>query len=340
MILIVRHGKYKARLYPYLHPLLQYIKASRSKLYKRLLFHETGTSFPQLEGISTIVFWLADPLREMYPSCYEEAKSILHAARSRNLCIINSPEALSNTVKSTQSRLWMKAGIPTPVVKSFSTYQEMLTLTEEFHYPLLVRSDERHAQEGIIVCENRADVESIPEKKLIFPGAISHLVDVRKDFRLKYPRSIWARFFHKKRLLILGNIIRTKHIFFSTDPIVSTQTCKFRFFRNRLGLPNLGWMTHLDPWAEECIREDVAYWQKFNEHDEIMLRAINALKLNFAAIDYSSLTDGSVILWEANPYFYLPQEKDIMLPNRRKARERVESYYRAIADFLEGLPGG
>ncbi len=340
MILIVRHGQARARLYPYLDAVFQYISALHPGLYKKLLFHETGSSLPRLTGIKTVVFLLADPLKEMHPPCYEEAQAIARDARSLNLRMINAPEALSNTIKSRQSLLWMKADIPTPAVKNFSSRQEMLALAEGSEYPLIVRSDEHHAQAGIMVCRNRPEIESIPAQKLIFPGAISKMVDVRKGFRNKCPRSVWARFFHKKRLLVLGKKTRTKHIFFSSNPIVSSHTCKLKFFRNRFGLPPYSWIAYLDPWAQKCIREDVAYWQKGSEQDELMFRAMQTLGLDFAAVDYSGLSDGSVILWEANPYFYLPREEDIMMPARRKAKERITSYSRAIADFLAELPGG
>ncbi|MCB9962837.1 MAG: hypothetical protein H6846_11955 [Hyphomonas sp.] len=35
-------------------------------------------------------------------------------------------------------------------------------------------------------------------------------------------------------------------------------------------------------------------------------RAVQELGLDFAAVDYSIRPDGGPILWEANPYFYLP----------------------------------
>ncbi len=340
MILIVRHGQARARLYPYLETVFQYISAFYPGLYKKLLFHETGSPLPRLNGIKTVVFWLADPLKEMHPSCYEEALAIARDARSLNLRIINAPEALSNTIKSRQSLLWIKAGIPTPTVKKFSSRQEMLALAEGSEYPLMVRSDEHHAQAGIMVCKNRPEIESIPSQRLIFPGAISEIFDVRKGFRNEYPHSVWARFFHKKRLLILGKKTRTKHIFFSNNPIVSSHTCKLKFFQNRFGLPPFSWITYFDPWAQRCIREDMSYWQQCSDHDELMFRAMQALGLDFAAVDYSSLADGSIILWEANPYFYLPRQEDIMIPTRRKSKERIASYCRAIADFLSELPGG
>lgn len=91
MILIVRHGQARARLYPYLDAVFQYISAFYPGLYKKLLFHETGSPLPHLNGIKTVVFLLADPLKEMYPSCYEEARAIARDARSLNLRIINAP---------------------------------------------------------------------------------------------------------------------------------------------------------------------------------------------------------------------------------------------------------
>jgi len=88
---------------------------------------------------------------------------------------------------------------------------------------------------------------------------------------------------------------------------------------------------------KECVAHDLAYWQREEEHSVLMRKACGALGLSYAAIDYSSLADGTPILWEANPVFAMPQLKDIMLPRRRRAAERIESYYDVIGKFLSEL---
>jgi len=336
MILIVRHGKGKARLYPYMNKALQYLQSKHPALPQRVVIHETGNPIPGLDNITAVVFWLADPLRERHPACYAEALEIAAAARSRNLRIINPPESLSNAIKSVQARLWRQAGLPTPAVARFETYDELLSHAAHLSYPLLIRADECHGQAGIQICRNPADLHAIPKYHMVFPAAISELVDVRKTFLEKDPGSVWASFYHKKRLLVLGDMIRTKHIFFSSVPVVSANTCRLRLYRGVMA--PLGWLTYLDPSAEACIREDVDYWKRGHEHDTIMLSAVKTLGLDFAAIDYSSLADGRVVLWEANPYCSLPRLFDIMAPGRRHGRERIASYYHAISNFLASLP--
>ena len=68
--------------------------------------------------------------------------------------------------------------------------------------------------------------------------------------------------------------------------------------------------------------------------------AMTALGIDFAAIDYSSLGNGDVILWEANPYFYFPPMRERMFVRERRTPERVASYHAAIGDFLERLADG
>jgi glutathione synthase/RimK-type ligase-like ATP-grasp enzyme len=77
------------------------------------------------------------------------------------------------------------------------------------------------------------------------------------------------------------------------------------------------------------------YWQQEEEHRTLTLKACNAVDVQFAAIDYSNLSDGTPILWEVNPYFAV--FSPIMLPRRRRAPERLVSYHETIGKFLGAL---
>lgn len=335
MILIVRHGPGRGRLYPYLAATMLYIQRRQPELYQRLCFHDTGTRGPSLDGVSTVVFWLADPLREFYPTCYREAQDIANEARRRHLQIINPPEALSNSVKSTQSQLWRAAGIPTPPVYRFTSHGELRDASERCGYPLIIRSDEEHAQRNMHICREPRDLSSIPEDALRLPGAVIPLLDVRESFQRRDARDVRARFYHKKRLLVLGSRIRTKHTFFAESPIVSAATCLF-------GKPirhTIRRVSHARDVAK-CVRMDMTFWQCRAEHETLMRRAVDALGLDFAAIDYSDLASGSIVLWEANPYFHIPTARKIMLPYLRKPRRRVASFHEAIGRFLADLSLG
>jgi hypothetical protein len=298
-------------------------------------FHETGNTAPQLNGVQVVVFLLADPLRETYPDCYAEAVELERRARARGVRVVNPPDALSNSIKSVQSRLWREAGIPTPLVRRFETVQQLWSLSARLQYPVLIGADEQQGPRTIHVCEDPQAVSAIPSTDIRLPGAVASIADVRQGFRERDPGTVWARLFHKKRLLVLGGKVRTKHVFFSRYPVVTTSTCKFRRYRGRWG--RLAWLARIDRWSAACVHADLEYWRRGREHDGLMRRATETLGLGFAAIDYSSLADGGVILWEANPYPALPTTRDIMLPRRRHAKERVESYYDAIAGFFADL---
>ena len=111
-LLIVQHGPGRGRLYDFRRHVLEWLEAEAPGLWPRIRLHETGGPPPRLEGVRAVVFWLADPLRELYQADYAEAVVIADAVRASGGTLVNPPEALSNSIKSVQSRLWREAGIP------------------------------------------------------------------------------------------------------------------------------------------------------------------------------------------------------------------------------------
>lgn len=338
-VLIVRHGRRRGRLRRYMHEVLTHLRRHRPSIASRLVLHATGERPPSFDGVTAIVFWLADPLRQWYPECYGEAIDLTNEARRRGLRVINSPEALSNSVKSVQAEIWLQANIATPLVKRLERFDDLRSASDRFKYPVILRGDEQHAQRGMRVCGDRAELLAVDPAEVAFPCAVSPLVDVRAGYRDRDGDSIWARLYHKKRLIVAGDVIRTKHVFFSEQPIVSAKSSLFAKYKLRSRLP-FAPEPKLLPVERACVAEDVAYWKRGEEHGERILQACRTLGLAFCAIDYSSLADGSVILWEANPHFRLPRLRDVMLPKQRLAKQRVASYYDAIGDFLRNLTFG
>jgi hypothetical protein len=169
---------------------------------------------------------------------------------------------------------------------------------------------------------------------MVIPCAVSPFIDVRSGYRVMAPSSAYARLFHKKRLIVANGVVRTKHIMFSTSPIVGAKTSIFGKAERlgRLETPFLAWPLH-----RECVEHDLAYWRQEEEHRALMLKACSALGLQFAAIDFSNLSHGTPILWEANPLFGMPRLKHIMLPRRRRAAQRLVTYHEAIGTFLSEL---
>ena len=79
------------------------------------------------------------------------------------------------------------------------------------------------------------------------------------------------------------------------------------------------------PWERRCIEADI----EFANHDrapvDLLLRAVHALGLEIAAVDYADLADGGAILWEANPHFLLPPLDHFYLVGPRQLRRRYDA---------------
>lgn len=337
-LLIVRHGPRRGRIDGYMDRVLDGV-AERSPTHRaRVRVHETGGPPPCLDGVSTVLFWLADPLREWYPACYEEAVAVAGDARGRGIPVINPPECLSNSIKTRQSRLWREAGLDTPAWRRFEDPDELRDAAREVGLPLMIRADEAHSQGGVRVIRRAEQLDQLAASRLRLPGAVGPLWDTRESYRARDRRSIYARLHHKKRLYVVGDRVFTEHVFFSSYEVVSSKSCTFgRFHRLGAGLRGLA---RLAPRERVAIREDLDYWRRGEEHRELMVRAAATLGFGFAAIDYSSRADGSVMLWEANPHPRLPPLAKIRLPRQRLGARRLASYHRRLEDFLVGLVDG
>lgn len=328
-VLIVRHGRFGRPHARYMQRSLNQLEQLRPDLHRRLVFHYTGEPAPGLDEIGAIVFWLRTPLR-IHRACYDDAVRIADAARQRDVLLINPPQASSELSKSRQAQLWREADIPTPEVERFETLADLKRAAERLVYPIVLRGDNTHRQTDVHIAGDRGALSEI-RAALAFPCAVSPFVDVRLGYRAVAPRSAYAKLFHKKRLIVANGVIRTKHVMFSDSPIVGAQTSLFRRAERfgRFETPFL-----LSPLNRECVDHDLSYWRQVEEHGVLMIKACQALGLQFAAIDYSNLSDGSPILWEANAYFDMPNQEEIMLPRRRRAAERLASYQHAIGMFL------
>ncbi len=333
-ILIVRHGPGRGREVATLEPALERMAGIRPHLLSAIRFHPTGSGAkPALDGVRAVFFWLADPLRERYPDCFEEAQELALRARARGIRLVNPPEALSHTIKSEQARRWAEAGIPTPRHVAFADRAELEAKLAEFDGGGLLKSDLLHSQRGMWVFASGAEARrNLDQRKIVYPGAIAEFVDTRAGFGATQPDSVWSHFYHKKRVLVLGDLVSPRSVLFSAQPIVGLKTCTFR--------PPTGWRRvgySLRGEVQACIRADREWWQAGGEHHDVMRQAAKALGLDVCGIDYASTADGGVVLWEANPFFFLPLRRSYFLPLQRRFEPRYRGFFRDLGDFLEGL---
>ncbi len=336
-LMIVRHGPERGRRLANVDCAFERLAADEPVLSAAIRVHRTGSSAPpSLEGIRAVFFWLADPLRELYPECHREAAAIADEAKRRGLRLANPPDALSNTMKSVQARRWRDAGIDTPAYVPFVGRRGFEAALADAAYPALLESDAAHGQRHMRICRSEAEGRAIPDQKIPYPGALAPFFDVRSEWRKVQPDALWARFHHKKRVHVMGNIVLPWHVLFSESPIVGVESSTLRSYRRRSRAA--AWLAlRRRPLERECLEAEVAFAACEPECADLMRRAARALDLDFAAIDYATLPDGRPLLWEANPYDPLPGPTRSCLAQQRGLRSRRDSFYRALARFFRGL---
>jgi hypothetical protein len=301
----------------------------------RLRVHETGSPLPNRARARAVMFWLADPLRELYPACFEEAAAIAARARTVGARVVNAPEALSHTIKSVQAGLWREAGIPCAPALTFSSPSELERVLAATSYPAIVRPDLLHSQRDARLCNTAAEARAVPVTDRLIPGVVIPFIDTREGYRRAQPGTVWARFFHKKRALVFGDDVLPNHVFFSSDPICGLRHSRFGRYLGRHR--RWSWWAHIDATDRAALAVDDAFWRAEAEHADLMRRAARALSLEFLAIDYSTTADGDAILWEANPYFDMPRPENGALPRERHLAERIGGFERGIGRFLASL---
>lgn len=350
-ILLVRHGQGRGRIPGFWDAALDHLAENRPDLFDRIRLHRTGDRPLPARAFAAVVFWLADPLEERYPACFEEATELASLAPR----VVNPPRALSNTVKSRQARIWRDAGLTTPASVSFRDPEELRRKSRGLDYPVLVRPDRLHADARLRICRSREQVLAIPGGDLVCPGAVTSFVDVRRGYRSELPGTLWARCYHKKRAFVFGDEVVPGHLYFSDDPVVRASTSTLAFhagvrdtvrdllrdvprWDRRLGLSEkLGRLLPLTGRARRSVRRELGFTRSAPERPGLMRRAVRALGLGFVALDYSVLSDGAVVLWEANPYPWLTPWRRGILPTRRKLRQRSDRVFSALGRFFEDL---
>lgn len=338
-VLLVRHGKGRGRLYKYNQEFVHWLEDRRPALRKRLRCHFTGEPGPCLEGVAAVVFWTGDPLRELYPEEYRECEHIAGRARERGVRIVNPPESLSATHKSRVGRIWREAGLPTPPCRRFEDRPSFERAVRETDFPALVRGDDCHSQEGLRLFDAPEEALAAPHGSLPWPGVLTPFVDTREGWRRERPDALPARFFHKKRVLVYGDRVLGRNYYLSPEPIVGhPKHSLFGPAHQRSWL--MGLLLGPPPLVRDALEAERAWIEAGPEAPDLFRRAVHALGLGFAAVDYATPAPGRVVLWEINPYPYLPPAHRSTLAGPRGLEREDERHYRQTAAWLEDLARG
>lgn len=351
-VLLVRHGEGRGRIDGYMDRPLAFLREHAPALRSRIRVHETGEGPPpELAGIRGVVFFLADPLEELYPRCYREAMAIAERARERDLPVLNGPERLSNTRKGRQARLWREAGLPTPPGRRVRRRRELLAAADDFGLPLLLRSEIDHATRGLRLLETEEELEAYDPAGAWMVA--SPLVDARATYRGTEPAGwqertlhpeLWRRYHHKKRAYVVGERVIPFHLFFSEHPVVSLASSLYGPWRGwLLGAGHIPWplsgLALRDERIVAAIEEEKQFFRRglAAGTEQLLRRAATTLGLDYAALDYATRADGTVVLWEANAHPANLTKAHVPLRRERNAGARIERLYRAVAALFRSL---
>jgi hypothetical protein len=333
--LFVVHGPGRGRQTGYLSLLLDTASESRPDLRARMRIHQTGNPVPDLAGVGVVTFLLGDPLEDLYPQCYAEAVAVADQARALGIPMLNAPQSLNNTTKSRQGKFWRAAGIPCARSWSLTDSAMLREFFKTSPFPVLIRFDWGHAQQCAYVCWNRQHAAMIAPR-IRFPAAALEFIDVRGAWRAAAPNDIRARYHHKKRSYVFGDRVLNGQCHFSSEPLVSNFVSTFSGRHGRRRERVFAALGMHPARLAEAIAIDKAYADAPPEAPELMRTAIAALRLDFAAIDYSTLPNGEHVLWEANPFFGLAHWSRAGLWQERELERRHRRLCAAAMEHIEG----
>jgi len=346
-ILIVRHGPGRGRITGYCEHVLDWLRAERPDLASRVRVHETGTGPVALDDVGTVFFWLADPLQIKYPDCYEEARAIQREAERRSLPMINRPTVLASYGKDFQTRRLKAVDVPTPHAISVDSSSDLAGCVERLGLPLLVRGGQAFGQEGTLVVRRKRQLDSLKQEDLPEHAIVTGLMDVRGP-QSGYPvADLWTRFYHRKRVLLIGDQCVPDSLYFARTPVVMRSMSLYGEYHSwQTRLRRYGW---LGKRALGVVRRRVPVRRaaelesEFTEapvdREDVFIKAGAALGLEFLAFDFGSLPGGDIVVWEANPYPYIPSARGNAMPHTRNSQAKVRNIYLAFARCFESLLG-
>jgi hypothetical protein len=236
--------------------------------------------------------WLQDPLRERFPTVYSRAAALESACRGHGVPVVHPVDAGSRAIKSVALPLLRAAGIRTARVVAIGDREAFRRDLGGLDFPLLVREDRIHSDE-LWLARDAAELQHVPIERLAHPIALE-FIDGRGSDGL----------YRKYRYVLMGEVGLPRHLVVSRSWLVRA--------RERVRTP-------------AALEEEIAYLRSADPHHHILRRAQEALGLDVVAFDYGYDRDGTLVVWEPNPFANLWQGFN---------RERYYDYQRP---FLERI---
>jgi hypothetical protein len=264
--------------------------------------------FPEaiLKQYKVIAFFYHDPLAALYPKQYAYAKKLEAFCQQHQIRLINRPDPLSLSGKSSQLNILRQAGFLVAKTYPIQSVNDMQRIPSD-EYPIFIRFDEGHDSQGGNVQGPFASVQEAQtscqlerfttSRHFKNPVAVQWINTVSPD-----------QLYRKYRVYATPKQVLKAFIAISPD-----------------------WYVHWDNTLqnEMMYKEDQAYIESAVstiEHD-FFTRIVQVLDLDFCGIDYAYTPAGDIVVWEVNPHPSLAGTEE---PIRSRFTQLLADYYTGI----------
>ncbi|MDZ7839476.1 MAG: hypothetical protein U5R46_01455 [Gammaproteobacteria bacterium] len=216
--------------------------------------------------------WVQDPVKERDHSLYRRLLNIERQCTRRGVPVANPVERLSNSIKTTATRLISEAGCRVAKIRPVGPLTLEARATE-IGFPFFIREDRRHGGPTFLL-NSEADLASVPWDRFRHPCAVE-FIDT------KFSDGLYRRY----RYISAGDFGAPLNLMIGPHWLVR-QATELR--------------------KKQHINEDIDYMSKPDSFAGQLQAARQALGFDFCAFDYSIDRNNELVVWEANPYPVLP----------------------------------
>jgi hypothetical protein len=237
----------------------------------------------RLQEFGAVLFLAQDPLGPLYPRVYAYAQGLERACDEAGVPLLGRPEPLSRTCKSRQLHLLRGAGLFAPRAVHLSHWRDALD-GSRIAFPLVLRYDCGHASEDEgfagpfhsreeLLAARLPERDAWPPRRGLAGLAAVEYVEARKT----------DGFYRKYKSFVFGDRVVPGIISVVRD-----------------------WFAHHTLEPEKARYRGEVERLLHNEIDphegKLSLAATRATGFELAAVDYSYLPDGGLVVFESNPY--------------------------------------
>ena len=254
--------------------LLNWLSLYFPKIRCRFELHSLPFRVRDWSRYSLHIPWFQDPVEGWSQRTFDHANRLAEGCEAHGIPVINRVDRLANAGKVRGGELMAATGIRMPRMARITDADEFRDTRLGLDLPLIVREDWGH-QKPMLRADSDADVRALPVENFKRPVAVE-FVDVRNSDGL----------YRKYRYVVAGDVGVPQTLQISKDWCVR-------------GSPKQA------AKSPELDEERVTFARSTEPNHDNLVAACAALDLDFVAFDYSFTPDGSLIVWEANPFPFL-----------------------------------